>query len=203
VWGAREEEVKYCDSCGTRLSADNFCPRCGTQRKPYSRTFVSYDQPESNQYGPHYGHSYEPQYTPEYSDYPEDDYYERGPRDEPRGIFGRKKDRVRRKEKVKKPKKGKCKDCGSKNLQFYDDGTGRCPNCGRTFQWSGSTGKRPSRYEKDHDRGRRGHRQSDHYSPQYADQDQEQEFYCPECGLPMRYISEYQQYYCDYCKEYE
>ena len=36
---------------------------------------------------------------------------------------------------VKKPTKGRCAYCGSDLLEFYDDGTGICLNCGRTFSW--------------------------------------------------------------------
>ena len=35
----------------------------------------------------------------------------------------------------KKPTKGRCAYCGSDMLEFYDDGTGICLNCGRTFSW--------------------------------------------------------------------
>ncbi|GEM_PF-4098355 len=38
----------------------------------------------------------------------------------------------------KKPTKGKCKECGSTNLEFYDDGSGKCLDCGRTFWWDKS-----------------------------------------------------------------
>lgn len=37
---------------------------------------------------------------------------------------------------VEKPKEGICSVCGSERLEFYDDGTGRCPDCGRTFRWA-------------------------------------------------------------------
>ncbi len=36
---------------------------------------------------------------------------------------------------VTKPTRGKCAYCGSDLLEFYDDGTGICLNCGRTFSW--------------------------------------------------------------------
>lgn len=212
LWGGREEEVKYCDSCGTRLSRDDFCPRCGTRREAHTRKFVSYDQPYSEPYGSPYDQPYEHPYSepPESQDYP----YER---EEKGGFFGRRR-KPAREPVAKKPRKGKCKDCGSKNLQFYDDGTGRCPNCGRTFQWhdKGPRGGRPDYEEeprggrdrdKDRGRGRRGggrKKPQPSPPPSAADYDQPaDEFYCPECGLPMRYIPEYQQYYCDYCKEYE
>ncbi len=35
----------------------------------------------------------------------------------------------------KKPTKGRCAYCGSDMLEFYDDGSGICLNCGRTFSW--------------------------------------------------------------------
>ncbi len=34
-----------------------------------------------------------------------------------------------------KPTSGKCSVCGSRNLTFNDDGTGKCLDCGRTFWW--------------------------------------------------------------------
>ncbi len=37
---------------------------------------------------------------------------------------------------VDKPSEGKCSECGSENLQFFDDGSGKCPDCGRTFTWA-------------------------------------------------------------------
>ncbi len=40
---------------------------------------------------------------------------------------------VKKKETV--PKKGTCKKCGSKDLVFYKNGTGECPDCGRKFVW--------------------------------------------------------------------
>jgi len=36
---------------------------------------------------------------------------------------------------VEKPTEGICAKCGSTNLSFFDDGTGRCNNCGRIFNW--------------------------------------------------------------------
>ncbi|MGM0405963.1 MAG: hypothetical protein ACQEQM_07475 [Thermoplasmatota archaeon] len=37
---------------------------------------------------------------------------------------------------VNKPSEGICSRCNSENLEFYDDGSGRCMNCGRTFKWA-------------------------------------------------------------------
>lgn len=37
---------------------------------------------------------------------------------------------------VNKPSEGICSRCNSENLEFYDDGSGRCMNCGRTFRWA-------------------------------------------------------------------
>lgn len=36
---------------------------------------------------------------------------------------------------VEKPTEGKCSECGSEDLIFHDDGSGRCPDCGRVFRW--------------------------------------------------------------------
>jgi hypothetical protein len=36
---------------------------------------------------------------------------------------------------VEKPEFGICILCDSDRLEFYDNGDGRCPNCGRTFNW--------------------------------------------------------------------
>ncbi len=37
---------------------------------------------------------------------------------------------------VEKPTGGICSRCDSESLEFYDDGSGRCVNCGRTFRWA-------------------------------------------------------------------
>lgn len=37
---------------------------------------------------------------------------------------------------VEKPNEGICSKCGAESLEFYDDGSGRCVNCGRTFHWA-------------------------------------------------------------------
>ncbi|MCX8173137.1 MAG: zinc-ribbon domain-containing protein [Thermoplasmata archaeon] len=34
-----------------------------------------------------------------------------------------------------KPTEGICAKCGSSKLSFFDDGTGKCNNCGRIFNW--------------------------------------------------------------------
>lgn len=36
---------------------------------------------------------------------------------------------------ILKPEKGVCGVCGSTRLQFFDDGSGRCIECGHTFRW--------------------------------------------------------------------
>ncbi|MFW6040413.1 MAG: hypothetical protein ACOC85_01090 [Thermoplasmatota archaeon] len=36
---------------------------------------------------------------------------------------------------VEKPREGLCANCESDRLDFYDDGSGMCLNCGRTFRW--------------------------------------------------------------------
>jgi|GEM_PF-2984161 len=37
---------------------------------------------------------------------------------------------------VEKPTEGKCSVCGSENLIFNEDGSGRCQDCGRVFRWA-------------------------------------------------------------------
>lgn len=37
---------------------------------------------------------------------------------------------------VEKPEEGICSRCDSENLEFYDDGSGRCLDCGRAFRWA-------------------------------------------------------------------
>lgn len=37
---------------------------------------------------------------------------------------------------VDKPTEGICSRCNSEDLEFYDDGSGRCMNCDRTFRWA-------------------------------------------------------------------
>ena len=37
---------------------------------------------------------------------------------------------------VEKPKEGICSQCGTEELEFYDDGSGSCRNCGRVFRWN-------------------------------------------------------------------
>ncbi|MFO8110345.1 MAG: hypothetical protein R6U17_07500 [Thermoplasmata archaeon] len=36
---------------------------------------------------------------------------------------------------VRKPSEGICGACGSEELEFFDDGSGRCTECQRTFKW--------------------------------------------------------------------
>lgn len=42
----------------------------------------------------------------------------------------------RRKRGIAKPTEGICGACGSRNLEFYDNGWGKCIQCNRVFQWS-------------------------------------------------------------------
>jgi tetratricopeptide (TPR) repeat protein len=37
---------------------------------------------------------------------------------------------------IAKPTEGVCGACGSRNLEFYDNGWGKCGECDRVFQWS-------------------------------------------------------------------
>ena len=43
---------------------------------------------------------------------------------------------ARGKKKVAKPKGGRCSQCKHEGLDFFDDGTGKCPKCGHTFVWN-------------------------------------------------------------------
>jgi predicted RNA-binding Zn-ribbon protein involved in translation (DUF1610 family) len=74
---------------------------------------------------------------------------------------------------VVKPVKGKCSSCNSRNLRFFDDGSGRCTNCGKEFSWGGGS----SRIQK-------------------------KEYFCQRCRKPLEYIEEYKQWYCYNCNEY-
>jgi predicted RNA-binding Zn-ribbon protein involved in translation (DUF1610 family) len=73
-----------------------------------------------------------------------------------------------------KPKKGVCSKCDSKNLRFYDDGSGRCSDCGREFEWDAGA----SRLQQD-------------------------EYECPKCGDMLEWIEQYQRWYCHSCGEYQ
>jgi|GEM_PF-2633315 len=42
-------------------------------------------------------------------------------------------------ENIYKPTRGKCSRCSSGNLVFYDDGNGKCANCGYEFTWKRCT----------------------------------------------------------------
>lgn len=74
---------------------------------------------------------------------------------------------------VVKPRKGICSSCGSKDLRFFDDGSGSCPNCGHEFTWDTS-------------------------GPRI----QQEEYYCDRCREPLEYIDEYERWYCYNCEEY-
>lgn len=73
-----------------------------------------------------------------------------------------------------KPKKGICSKCNSKKLRFYDDGSGRCSDCGREFRWDGG-----------------------------ASRVQEDEYECPKCGELLEWIEDYQRWYCYKCEKYQ
>ncbi len=74
---------------------------------------------------------------------------------------------------IVKPMKGICSKCGSKNLRFFDDGTGRCPNCRHDFRWNGETSRL-----------------------------QDEKYYCNHCGELLEFIDEYESWYCHRCDKY-
>ncbi len=74
---------------------------------------------------------------------------------------------------AKKQIKGVCSWCKSRNIRYFDDGSGRCSNCGKEFHWGGG----PSRIQK-------------------------KEYLCQRCKEPLEYIEEYDSWYCYSCKEY-
>ena len=74
---------------------------------------------------------------------------------------------------VVKPVKGKCTWCGSRNLRYFDDGSGRCANCGKEFNFGGDS----SRILK-------------------------KEYLCQHCRKPLEFIEQYQRWYCYNCGEY-
>ncbi|MEM3396591.1 MAG: FlaD/FlaE family flagellar protein [Thermoplasmata archaeon] len=45
---------------------------------------------------------------------------------------------------LEKPTEGICAKCGSTKLSFFDDGTGKCNNCGRTFNWKAALASPPA-----------------------------------------------------------
>jgi hypothetical protein len=73
-----------------------------------------------------------------------------------------------------KPRKGICSQCGSNSLRFFDDGSGRCGSCGRHFRWDGG----PSKVQDD-------------------------AYMCNNCGEQLKYINEYERWYCHECDEYK
>jgi predicted RNA-binding Zn-ribbon protein involved in translation (DUF1610 family) len=87
---------------------------------------------------------------------------------------GRKKQKPPEGATAVKPKKGVCSKCDSKNLRFYDDGSGRCSDCGREFRWDGGA----SRLQKD-------------------------EYECPKCNELLEWIEQYERWYCNNCEEYQ
>ena len=76
--------------------------------------------------------------------------------------------------KAVKPKKGVCSKCDSKNLRLYDDGSGRCSDCGREFRWDGGA----SRLQQD-------------------------EYECRKCNDLLEWIEQYERWYCQSCEEYQ
>jgi predicted RNA-binding Zn-ribbon protein involved in translation (DUF1610 family) len=74
---------------------------------------------------------------------------------------------------VVKPVKGRCSSCGSRNLRFFDDGSGRCADCGKGFSFGGDS----SRILK-------------------------KEYHCKRCKEPLDFIDEYDRWYCYSCNEY-
>lgn len=74
---------------------------------------------------------------------------------------------------VVKPVKGKCTYCKSQHIRYFDDGSGRCSNCGKEFTWGGGS----TRIHK-------------------------KEYFCQRCRKPLEYIEEYKEWYCYNCNEY-
>lgn len=75
--------------------------------------------------------------------------------------------------KVVKHIKGRCSRCQSRNLRFFDDGSGRCADCGKEFKSS------------------RG-----------ASRIQKKEYLCEHCREPLEFVKEYDRWYCYKCNEY-
>ena len=50
----------------------------------------------------------------------------------------------RQKQGIAKPAQGVCGKCGKNRLEFFDDGWGRCPDCGNVFRWR-QLGEPPSK----------------------------------------------------------
>jgi len=53
------------------------------------------------------------------------------------------------------PSRGKCANCGSLDLDFFEDGEGECLECGRTFRWDRKPKARRSRFDEERDDRRR------------------------------------------------
>jgi DNA-directed RNA polymerase subunit RPC12/RpoP len=75
---------------------------------------------------------------------------------------------------VVKPRKGICSKCNSRSLRFYDDGSGRCSDCGRQFRWDGGVSRV-----------------------------QDEEYQCKSCGEFLEYVDDYESWYCYQCEEYK
>ncbi len=69
--------------------------------------------------------------------------------------------------------KGRCSWCQSRNLRFFDDGSGRCADCGKEFK----SGSGASRIQK-------------------------KEYLCERCREPLEFVKEYNRWYCYKCNEY-
>ena len=77
------------------------------------------------------------------------------------GLFSRDADRsTYERPPVFKPEGGVCKRCGLPRLVFFDDGTGECKNCKRTFRWDdGEPGPHSAQQQYGH---------YDQYTPEHA-----------------------------------
>jgi predicted RNA-binding Zn-ribbon protein involved in translation (DUF1610 family) len=101
------------------------------------------------------------------------DFGQRPSYDQPRKVKKRPKHKTPTSAYTKKHVKGKCSWCNSRNIRYFEDGSGRCSNCGKEFNWSGG----PSRIQK-------------------------KEYLCQRCKEPLEYIEEYDSWYCYSCNEY-
>lgn len=74
---------------------------------------------------------------------------------------------------VEKPEEGICSRCDSENLEFHDDGSGRCLNCGRSFRWVSKEDISPKKGDLS---DQSGQNQSDTTEPQHSEQVPEEKF---------------------------
>ncbi|MEM3444650.1 MAG: FlaD/FlaE family flagellar protein [Thermoplasmata archaeon] len=58
-------------------------------------------------------------------------------------LFRKKEETAKPQERIEKPTEGICAKCGSTKLSFFDDGTGKCNNCGRVFNWKAVLSQTP------------------------------------------------------------